>query len=138
MAAVRIGLLAVVVAASALAQEKSGVSARGAIRRPVFVTPAPATADPKQAEALQAAIRSANEAQRETGAANELRAVPPETPGQDPSAAPVSAVSDAPKSHTPGNDIYRWVDGKGVIHYSTNVPAAYKGIAKKVGARQKP
>ena len=34
---------------------------------------------------------------------------------------------------TPGNDIYRWVDADGVTHYSTNVPAAAKASATKVG-----
>lgn len=34
---------------------------------------------------------------------------------------------------TPGNDIYRWTDADGVTHYSTNVPASAKSVAKKVG-----
>lgn len=51
-------------------------------------------------------------------------------------APPVSAPSrpDAPAARTPGNDVYRWTDEEGVVHYSTRVPAEARAIARKVGA----
>lgn len=74
-------------------------------------------------EVLKGAVQLANEEYRE------LRA-------EQPATAPAQA--EQPKSEppqtTPGNDIYRWVDARGVIHYSTNVPPALKGVATKVGA----
>lgn len=53
-------------------------------------------------------------------------AVPPTPPP-----APVAPRPDEPR--TPGNDIYRWTDGDGVVHYSTTVPDSAKALAKKVG-----
>lgn len=51
-----------------------------------------------------------------------------------PPPAPVEPVRpEAPR--TPGNDIYRWTDADGVVHYSTNVPDSAKASAKKVGGR---
>ncbi len=129
----RIGLLIAVVASSALAQsaEKGGSPARALRRTPLVLAPGRANADQKKAEALDVAVRAANEAQRDSQALApngdlQLDAVRPPAPPVAPE--PV-------KSNTPGNDIYRWVDGEGVVHYSTSVPPAYKGIAKKVGAK---
>lgn len=48
-----------------------------------------------------------------------------------PPPPPEPARPEAPR--TPGNDIYRWTDADGVVHYSTNVPDAAKASAKKVG-----
>lgn len=49
-------------------------------------------------------------------------------------AAPAPVEPPKPAApQTPGNDIYRWVDADGVVHYSTNVPAAMKASATKVG-----
>lgn len=62
--------------------------------------------------------------ERET-AARTLAAMTP--PPKEP-----EPVRPAPPQ-TPGNDIYRWVDGDGVTHYSTNVPASAKASATKVG-----
>lgn len=51
-------------------------------------------------------------------------ALPPPPP-------PEPVRPEAPQ--TPGNDIYRWTDADGVVHYSTTVPDAAKAHAKKVG-----
>lgn len=51
-------------------------------------------------------------------------ALPPPPP-------PEPVRPEAPR--TPGNDIYRWTDADGVVHYSTTVPDAAKPHAKKVG-----
>lgn len=48
-------------------------------------------------------------------------------------AAPVVASREDDKPSTPGNDIYRWVDDEGVVHYSTRVPDSAKASAKRVG-----
>lgn len=48
-----------------------------------------------------------------------------------PAPPPEPVRPEAPR--TPGNDIYRWTDADGVVHYSTNVPDAAKTSAKKVG-----
>ncbi|MDP1921563.1 MAG: DUF4124 domain-containing protein [Myxococcales bacterium] len=48
-----------------------------------------------------------------------------------PPPAPPEPRPEAPR--TPGNDIYRWTDADGVVHYSTTVPDAAKAHAKKVG-----
>jgi Domain of unknown function (DUF4124) len=48
-----------------------------------------------------------------------------------PAPAPEPAKPAAP--YVPGNDVFTWTDGDGVTHYSTKVPAAAKGRAKKVG-----
>jgi hypothetical protein len=51
----------------------------------------------------------------------------------DPTPAPIAAVPAVEaKPHTPGPDVYLWVDEDGVTHYSTNVPDAYKAKAKKL------
>lgn len=39
------------------------------------------------------------------------------------------------QAQTPGNDIYQWVDADGVVHYSTRVPEAVRGIARRVGSK---
>jgi hypothetical protein len=49
--------------------------------------------------------------------------------------APVVASRDDDKPSTPGNDIYRWVDDEGVVHYSTRVPDSAKSVARRVGSR---
>jgi hypothetical protein len=48
-------------------------------------------------------------------------------------AAPVVASREEEKPVTPGNDIFRWVDDEGVVHYSTRVPDSVKASAKRVG-----
>ncbi|MCA2981969.1 MAG: DUF4124 domain-containing protein [Myxococcaceae bacterium] len=48
-----------------------------------------------------------------------------------PAPAVLAAREDA-KPATPGNEIYRWVDDEGVVHYSTRVPDAVKASAKRV------
>ena len=63
--------------------------------------------------------------ERETAARNLAAMTPP--PMKDPEPAPPAAPQ------TPGNDIYRWTDPDGVVHYSTNVPASAKASATKVG-----
>ncbi|MDP3502898.1 MAG: DUF4124 domain-containing protein [Myxococcales bacterium] len=50
-----------------------------------------------------------------------------------PPPPPEPVRPEAPR--TPGNDIYRWTDADGVVHYSTNVPDSAKASAKKVGGR---
>ncbi|MDX2014496.1 MAG: DUF4124 domain-containing protein [Myxococcaceae bacterium] len=45
----------------------------------------------------------------------------------------VVASREEEKPATPGNDIYRWVDEEGVVHYSTRVPDSAKAAAKRVG-----
>lgn len=50
---------------------------------------------------------------------------------QPPPPPPEPARPEAPR--TPGNEIYRWTDADGVVHYSTNVPDSAKALAKKVG-----
>lgn len=58
--------------------------------------------------------------------ARRLAAAQPPPPPEPPRPPPPS---------TPGNDIYRWTDADGVVHYTTNVPAEAKPFAKKVGQR---
>ncbi len=50
-----------------------------------------------------------------------------------PPPPPEPARPEAPR--TPGNDIYRWTDSDGVVHYSTNVPDSARPLAKRVGGR---
>lgn len=53
-------------------------------------------------------------------------------------AAPPPAPPEPPKPAapwTPGNDVYRWTDAEGVVHYSTSVPPEARATAKKVGSR---
>lgn len=76
-------------------------------------------------EALRAAVELANE---------DTRTVRGELPGANPTAPAPTEPSKPEPPQTPGNDIYRWVDARGVIHYSTHVPPALKGVATKVGA----
>lgn len=64
--------------------------------------------------------------EQEAEARRLLAAAPPPPP-------PEPARPPAPS--TPGNDVYRWTDADGVVHYSTNVPPEAKPFAKKVGSR---
>ncbi|MBL8923929.1 MAG: DUF4124 domain-containing protein [Myxococcaceae bacterium] len=48
-------------------------------------------------------------------------------------AAPAPKPSEPERPATPGNDVYRWVDSEGVVHYSTRVPDSAKPFATKVG-----
>lgn len=112
-----------VVCASALAQSQpqgKGPARHKRVMPVMNTTPtSPLAADPNQQEALRAAVQTAHEEQRA------MRTGPVE-------AAPEPAKAEPPP--TPGNDIYRWVDSRGVVHYSTNVPPHLKGVATKVGA----
>jgi hypothetical protein len=50
--------------------------------------------------------------------------------------APLPQPVEPPRTPTPqkpGNDIYRWTDDDGVVHYSTAVPDSARPLAKKVG-----
>jgi pyruvate/2-oxoglutarate dehydrogenase complex dihydrolipoamide acyltransferase (E2) component len=69
------------------------------------------------------------EAERAAAAAAKANA---EKAAQPP---PVVASRDDDKPSTPGNDIYRWVDDEGVVHYSTRVPDSAKSVARRVGSR---
>lgn len=42
-----------------------------------------------------------------------------------------------PKPETPGNDVYRWTDDEGVVHYSTRVPTEVASRAVIVGGKKK-
>lgn len=120
----RTALVTMLLASGALAQSQNRLpgskGTRSTLARKTFVVvpqTAPATNPDTEREA-RTAVEAAHHEQVEAG-----------KPAEAPNAQP------AP---TPGNDIYRWVDARGVIHYSTNVPPAYQGIAKKVGARSSP
>ncbi|MEW5743502.1 MAG: DUF4124 domain-containing protein [Myxococcota bacterium] len=43
----------------------------------------------------------------------------------------------AAKPETPGNDVYRWTDDEGVVHYSTRVPAEVASKAVLIGGKKK-
>lgn len=64
-----------------------------------------------------------------------------EQPAPGPAPAPVAvAPTPAPEPakpaapYVPGNDVFTWTDGDGVTHYSTKIPPAAKGRARKVGS----
>lgn len=73
-----------------------------------------------------AAEREALAAERLRIERDAARAVLPPPPMQPPAPPPA-------EPRTPGNDIYRWTDADGVVHYSTRVPEPFRGVAKKVG-----
>lgn len=56
------------------------------------------------------------------------------TPVVLPPSQPLPSEEKPAPPATPGNDIYRWVDSRGVTHYSTKVPEAARHLATKVGA----
>jgi hypothetical protein len=57
---------------------------------------------------------------------------PVAAPVAQPEPAPVAQPAVEQKPHTPGPEVYMWLDEDGVTHYSTNVPDQYKAKAKKL------
>jgi len=84
----------------------------------------------------EAALQRQLETERRLAAEKELLAMQrleAERAAARVAVAPAPKPAEPERPTTPGNDVYRWVDAEGVVHYSTRVPDSAKPFATKVG-----
>lgn len=85
----------------------------------------------------EAALQRQLEAERRLAAEKELLAMQrleAERAAARVAVAPAPKPAEPERPATPGNDVYRWVDAEGVVHYSTRVPDSVRPFATRVGA----